>query len=233
MKIRDPQNTQKDTENKMEIKMRKKISLSIPCERLQNEQAFEMMPEHRKRICRAGGLGRRSILFVVMLLVIGTGSILAREYRYGWLDFGSGMGAIHGNQTLAHFRKLTYQDGRVTYTLRSTQLAMFFDERAYGDAWDIGLLYGRALTSPESRVQVSAGIGLALTGMHDEEWENKKTIGIPVDVQMWYRFSRSFGMGFYFYLNSNSIQSFTGVGFTLRIGKNLNKGKQKKYRRQR
>lgn len=36
--------------------------LLMPCESLKNEHAFEMIPEHGKRVCRARGLRGRLIL---------------------------------------------------------------------------------------------------------------------------------------------------------------------------
>jgi len=167
---------------------------------------------------------KKVILFIVMLSIIGTGSILAGEYRYAWFDLGAGMGTINWNRTFSVQGRFAVQDGRTTYTLRGTQLGMMFEEKPYCNAWDIGLLYGRTLTPPDSRTQVSAGIGVALTGMYDEEWDKRKTIGIPVDLYIWYRFSRSLGIGYYFYLNGNSIKSFAGSGLTFRIGINMNKG---------
>ncbi len=166
---------------------------------------------------------KKSILFIMIVLVIGTGSLPAQEYKYSWIDFGFGSGKIHIWRRSAFFFKATYQKGHATYSLRYTQLFRPFSEAKYDNASDLGVLYGRTLMPPRSRFQVSGGVGIALTGVK-VKWEKVSTIGIPIEAQISYRFSRSFGIGFYGYMNINPRQNFNGVGLIFQIGKNLNKG---------
>jgi len=164
---------------------------------------------------------KKAILFIVMVLVIGGGSLLAQEYRYAWMDFGLGGGTIHGWGRGAFFANVTYQDEQTTYSLRAVRLFRPFSEAMYDKAWDIGFLYGRTLTSPYSRIQVSGGAGIALTRVR-VEYDDTDTIGIPIEGRISYRFSRSFGIGFYGFLNINARDSFYGFGYIFQIGKNLN-----------
>lgn len=165
---------------------------------------------------------KKLILFIMIVLGIGTGSILAQEYRYAWIDFGFGSGRIHGWGRGAVFAELTLREEQTTYSLRATRLFRPFSEARYDKAWDIGVLYGRALTPTSSRMQVSGAIGVALTEVR-AEYDDVKTIGVPIEAKVSYRFSRSFGIGFYGFLNLNLKESYGGLGLTFRIGKNLNK----------
>jgi len=166
---------------------------------------------------------KKSILFIVMVLVIGTGSLLAQEYRYAWIDFGFGGGMIHEWGRGAVFAELTLQEEQTTYSLRATRLFRPFSEARYDKAWDIGILYGRALTSPYSRIQVSGGIGIAWTVIR-ADYDDISTIGVPIEGRISYRFSRSFGVGFYGFFNMNPKENYSGLALNFRIGKNLNKG---------
>jgi hypothetical protein len=164
---------------------------------------------------------KKSSLLIIFLLYIGTCSIFAQEYRNLWYNFGLGTGTIFKFQRSAFIGKLTYQKGHTTYSLRGLRLFRLFSEARYDKAWDIGFLYGRTLTHPSSRIQISGGIGIALTGVK-VEYDDVDTIGIPIDGQISYRFSSSFGVGLYGYWNINGHQNFYGAGLIFQIGKNLN-----------
>ena len=156
---------------------------------------------------------RKTLFIAVIFLAIGSGihAQSASQNSY-WINFG--LGAI-GN-TGAY-----YQTGRHVFSIRYG-----VSGEILGDTYsDIGLLYGWS-TKP-ALFTASIGTGIAYsTIVYDESGLfgsqsdiTKNAIGVPLEIQLYWRFTRFVGLGLYTFANFNSEKSFAGVTICVQAGK--------------
>jgi len=131
---------------------------------------------------------------------------------------------------LAGSASVSYQTGAGVFTLRGATNS----ETLFGgdEVWDTALLYGFSLKP--SLFHVSAGIGIAVVGgwrcetcgLHlfgdtgnDEKTKIGPRIGLPLELQVFFRPLSFLGIGLYGFADINAARSFAGVTFCLQIGK--------------
>jgi hypothetical protein len=132
-----------------------------------------------------------------------------------WINLGIGGGTFEGVISA----NVSYQFKRNILSIRGVETGEWYGNNGM---WDIGILYGLA-TNP-SHTQAAVGIGVALVGGKSEESllpDNaiKKRIGLPIELQLFFRPIRFVGMGLYGFANINSEKSFVGVSLSLQFGK--------------
>ena len=140
--------------------------------------------------------------------------------KYYWVNFGAGSGTI-SEDAFALSANATYQFGKNLLTLRAAGTGELFG-KSIGDN---GLLYGLALE--QKRVFISVGAGIAFVegsishGLFSTREPEKigPTIGIPLEIQLFWRPARFLGIGLYGFANLNPEESFAGVSLSLQLGK--------------
>jgi len=133
-----------------------------------------------------------------------------------WL--GAGLGV--GSEDFAGSLNASYQFGASLVSIRTAATAGLFDD-GFGD---YALLYGRATRPAGERYQVSAAAGLGLVdgcrggglgGCRDVS----TAVGLPIEVQAFWRPGSLIGLGLYGFANFNRIQSFAGLTLGLQVGR--------------
>jgi hypothetical protein len=100
-------------------------------------------------------------------------------------------------------------------TAKEIKINLFGNSGPRAGIWDIGFLYGRILKRRLGLVSISGGI--SLVGISDGV-KTTHHFGFPLDTQLFFTPSASFGMGIYGYANINSANSFIGMLFCFQIG---------------
>jgi hypothetical protein len=130
---------------------------------------------------------------------------------------GVGLGA--GSEDFAGTLNGSYQFGGNLLALRASATAGIFDD-GFGD---YALLYGRA-TPPAERYHASAAVGLGIVhgcrggglgGCRDVP----NVVGVPIELQLFWRPGSLVGLGLYGFANFNSQQSFAGLTLGLQLGR--------------
>jgi hypothetical protein len=116
---------------------------------------------------------------------------------------------------------MSYQSGASLYTLRQVTIAEFkldlFGTSGPAQAvWDVGFLYGRVAKASYGFAAISGGIGIV--GEENFYDGDGHRLGIPIDGQLYWTFSRTVGVGFTGFANLNSRKSFIGLMFCLQFG---------------
>ena len=140
--------------------------------------------------------------------------------KYFWFNFGMGKGSV-GTHAFALEANASYQFGKNLITLRSAGTAELFGK----SIGDYGLLYGIILK--QQPTFVSFGVGLAFVGgsisqglfSTKEPEKIGPTIGLPLEVQLFFRPARFLGIGLYGFANLNPEESFVGATISLQLGK--------------
>jgi hypothetical protein len=140
--------------------------------------------------------------------------------KYFWVNFGLGKGSV-GTHAFALEANSSYQFGKSLITLRSAGTAELFGK----SIGDYGLLYGIILK--QQPTFVSFGVGLAFVGgsisqglfSTKEPEKIGPTIGLPLEVQLFFRPARFLGIGLYGFANLNPEESFVGATISLQLGK--------------
>ena len=143
----------------------------------------------------------------------------ARE-KFFWVNLGIGPSSV-GEDGGAFSLSGTYQFGKNTLSFRVLSTGEIFGKSLN----EYGLLYGRTLKS--SSILISAGAGLAMVEgrishgiLSSKELDNiEPTIGMPVEVQLFWRPASVIGIGLYGFANLNPEESFYGCTLSLQIGK--------------
>ena len=131
---------------------------------------------------------------------------------------GVGLGA--GSEDFAGSLNGSYQFGGNLLSLRASVTAGVFDD----GVGDYALLYGRA-TSPTAQhyhASVALGLGIVhgcrgggLGGCQDLP----NTVGVPIELQLFWRPGSLIGLGLYGFANFNDEQSFGGLTLGLQLGR--------------
>jgi hypothetical protein len=162
-----------------------------------------------------------------LLLISSFETIHAQNYvspinkDYYWLNFGLGAGSIGEEGGIAINANLSYQFDSNLLSLRTVGNGELFGK----SMTDYGVLYGRSLS--QNSLFVSVGAGLAMVEgsishglFSDEEPEAiGPVLGIPLEVQLFWRPLSFLGIGIYGFANINQEESFTGATLNLQLGK--------------
>lgn len=133
-----------------------------------------------------------------------------------WL--GAGLGV--GSEDFAAQLNGSYQFGGNLLSLRASATAGLFDD-GFGD---YALMYGRATSPTGKRYHASAALGLGIVhgcrggglgGCRDVS----NAVGLPIEVQLFWRPGSRMGLGLYGFANFNDEQSFGGLTLSLQLGR--------------
>ena len=134
-----------------------------------------------------------------------------------WLAAGGGV----GSEDIAASVNGSYQFGANLVSLRATATAGLFDDGFY----DYAVLYGRATRPAGKRFHTSGSLGVALVegcrsngflgGCHDIS----TVVGLPLELQAFWRPGSLVGLGLYGFANFNAVRSFAGLTLGLQLGR--------------
>jgi hypothetical protein len=134
-----------------------------------------------------------------------------------WLGAGLGVGSEDFGGQL----NSTYQFGANLISFRLASTAGLFED----GFTDYALLYGRATQDAGDRYQLGAAVGVALVdgcrggGVFDSCRDVSTVVGLPLEVQAFWRPGRVVGLGVYGFANINRSQSFAGLTVSLQVGR--------------
>jgi hypothetical protein len=134
-----------------------------------------------------------------------------------WLAAGVGVGSEDFGASL----NASYQFGANLISLRSAATAGLFDDGFH----DVALLYGRATRPGGERYQLGAALGVAVVdgcrsdGALGGCRDFSAVIGLPLELQAFWRPGRLVGLGFYSFANLNQARSFAGLTLGLQLGR--------------
>lgn len=150
----------------------------------------------------------------------------SQEHHY-WVNLGSGIGWVDGGLGedwggISGGVSFSYQAGPSLFSIRwvaiaELQLDLWGTSGPAEGVWDVGALYGRIAKTSWGLASISAGLGLV--GVSDDQGVTTYHPGIPVESQLFWTPSSTFGIGIYGYANLNSEKSFLGALLCLQIGK--------------
>lgn len=162
-----------------------------------------------------------SALIAVLGLLAGTAPAqeapsVTRRDTY-WLGAGLGVGSEdYGGQLNA-----SYQFGANLISFRVASTAGLFDDGFN----DYALLYGRANRGAEDKHLLSAALGVALVdgceggGVFSDCRGVSTKVGLPLEVQAFWRPGKVVGLGLYGFANLNEWHSFAGLTVSLQVGR--------------
>jgi hypothetical protein len=139
------------------------------------------------------------------------------EHDTFWI--GAGLGG--GSEGFAGSLNGSYQFGVNLISMRMTATAGIFEDEFY----DLAILYGRATPPAGARHHLSAAVGLGLVdGCRDASvFSNCRAVstvvGLPLELQAFWRPGKVVGLGLYGFANFNRAQSFVGVTLGLQVGR--------------
>ena len=133
--------------------------------------------------------------------------------------FGAGFGL--GSEEFGVQLNGSYQFGGNLISVRTAVAAELFDDGFN----DYALLYGRSLVPRYKRYHISAGTGIALVeGCTGDGFlggcdRAKTVIGLPLELQAFWRPGRWLGLGLYGFANLNQTRSFAGATLGFQLGR--------------
>lgn len=130
---------------------------------------------------------------------------------YIWLNIGIGYGL--GSHVFAGGLNLSFQPSRPGYLLFSLRAAGTSDILDPSPISDAAFLVGYSSKRPGARGYYSIGSGLGLV------FGESKTLGVPVDAQLFYTPLSFAGIGLQGFANFNTEETFWGVLLCLQFGK--------------
>ena len=142
------------------------------------------------------------------------------DKKYYWLNFGIGAGSV-GEEGIAIAANLSYHFDKNLLSLRAVGNGELFGKTMS----DYGLLYGRSLKQNSLFVSVGAGLALVEGSISHGLFSNKEpekigpTLGVPLELQLFWRPSSFLGIGLYGFANLNPEESFVGATISLQLGK--------------
>lgn len=166
-------------------------------------------------------MNKRIIVCIIFLLVAGSSSLSAEEYKqnYFWTNLGFGSTNVPGEHLhlIAMNLELTKQLGYNYISLRGIFFGRAFSEGGFDKGTEIGLLYGREFirqSNTSSSFYFSAAIGVSVTRMR-VDYDMVNTIGLPIEAKAVFRVSKKTGIGLYHYWNINAQQTYYGTHISL------------------
>ena len=170
-------------------------------------------------------------IYLLQVCVIVTSLLISTNFTYAqakeitandkfyWLNLGLGGSTVGEDGSAALNLNATYQFGRNVLSLRALKNAALFKK----EIEEYGLLYGLALTSPPFLASFGGGVAVVSgTIDHSPFSPDEKidpTIGLPLEVQLFWRPFRLTGVGLYGFANVNSEESYVGGTIGLQFGK--------------
>ncbi len=150
----------------------------------------------------------------------------SEEHHY-WVNLGSGLGWVDGGLGedwggISGGASFSYQAGPSIFSIRWVAIAelkldLWGNSGPAEGVWDVGVLYGRIAKTSWGLVSISGG--LSLVGVSDNQGVSTYHPGIPVESQLFWTPSSTFGIGIYGYANLNTEKSFLGALLCLQIGR--------------
>jgi hypothetical protein len=166
---------------------------------------------------RAAGAGLAGLLMFLMCTVPSRAQTTMGPSRDTfWMGVGLGV----GSEDFAGTLNGSYQFGANLLSLRVAATAGLFDD-GFGD---YALLYGRATPPAGKRYHAGAALGLALVqgceGGGLGGCQNvSDVLGVPLELQLFWRPGSLVGLGLYGFANFNSQRSFGGLTLGLQLGR--------------
>lgn len=158
-------------------------------------------------------------LLIIVLLFLTSSSLFCRAAQpsnnwQSWLNLGLGVGGnsdIYGEYdfSLAAVANYTFQKGKHIVSIRGAACTVFLNA---GTISDVGVLYGRVLSSSRALVTLSAGLALVTYGFDSSE----KVFGVPLELQIFAK--KNHRIGLYGFANINAKKSLCGLCLCLRLG---------------
>ncbi len=141
-----------------------------------------------------------------------------------WFNVGLGLSTAGSTALSANG---SFRINKTIFSVRTTQVSEAKDQVGGGEFFDTGFLIGAATVT--SNKLISMAVGLARVSGYryiGEPGRNRSveketlnnSIGIPMEVQMFYRPNHIFGIGLYIFGNFNSEQSFGGITLSIQFG---------------
>ncbi len=133
-----------------------------------------------------------------------------------WLNIGPGIGTVG---SFAGVAGISYQFGANLLTVRGSTTGDLLGEH-YSD---IGLLYGRVFSNDSFHTSFAAGLA-RVSGQRSEELfgssdDISPTLGLPLELQTYWKAASFFGIGVTGFANINENQSFAGLALSVQLGK--------------
>ena len=134
-----------------------------------------------------------------------------------WLALGGGV----GSEDIAASMNGSYQFGANLISLRATATAGLFDDGFN----DYAVLYGRATRPVGKRFHASGSLGVGLVdgcrtnGFLGGCRDISTVVGLPLELQAFWRPGSLVGLGLYGFANFNAAQSFAGLTLGLQLGR--------------
>jgi len=166
----------------------------------------------------------KKCIFGFVILIVFQTTVFAGNVGL-WLNLGPGFGTVDEGSTF--LASLSLQTGKHVLTLRalSTGAAMFDEGKTMTD---YSLLYNWCVMNKNIFLSAGAGLayvsgeidhsGLILSGSSDKE-DLGSSIGLPVDVQFFWRPLSFVGLGLYGFACLNPEESYAGAAICLQLGK--------------
>jgi hypothetical protein len=163
--------------------------------------------------------GCASIVALVTLADAAASQEQARITRRDTYWLGAGIGA--GSEDFGGQLNTSYQSGANLISFRVASTAGLFED----GFTDYGLLYGRATQGAEERHLLAGALGVALVdgceggGIFSDCRDVSAVIGLPLELQAFWRPGKVVGLGIYGFANFNQSQSFAGLTVSLQVGR--------------
>jgi hypothetical protein len=135
---------------------------------------------------------------------------IEKKYPKFWLNFGVGLLALNIN--------FTFQIGKKLFSLRYAAMGAIDDYSVS----DISVMVGYPLENRSVLFSGGVGIGL-ISGTFSQGGDTKTIFNIPTEVQFFFRFSRSFGIGLYTFINFNREKTLGNICLCIQIGIRIRK----------
>ena len=171
---------------------------------------------------KIAGLGRALLLVLVVCTIARvespaqeTALVLPRDTYWVGVGLGAGSEGVGGHLNGS------YQFGANLLSGRAAVTAGPFDDGFN----DYALLYGRATRPSRSRYHVSGAAGLAIvegcqrSGGLSNCRDERSVLGLPIEIQAYWRPGRLVGIGLYGFANLNQTRSFAGITLGLQVGR--------------
>lgn len=175
-----------------------------------------------------------ALVFISALALFAKNSIsYAQDTSNYWVNAGLGLGAFDSRLAgSTGISLLSYQTGIRIVSIRNNievSIVLFGHSPSPEESvWDIGILYGIIAKGSYGSASISGGVSLVggirrgkpLPGSsYRYEELSFKTVGIPIEAQLFFTPFSFLGVGFYGFANLNLEKSFWGALLCLQVGK--------------
>ncbi len=167
------------------------------------------------------------ISLVILILSIGNSTIYAQSVSDNtkadlyWVNAGIGFSSF-SSPGISSVTSFSYQTGKHLISTRfiSNIEPCFGGTCPDETVWDIGILYGRSSKTSYGLASLSGGISIVGGAVYQRDEEvTFLTIGIPIEVQLFWTPASFLGIGIYGFANLNPKESFAGALLCIQLGK--------------